>query len=66
MQENLIKSLAEVMEFVGLCPLEDTTGVYNYGKKLEDEVSFRKLTISGRKKTDNSDIEVEHFGISEK
>jgi len=24
-QENLVKSLAEVMEFVGLHPLEDTT-----------------------------------------
>ncbi|XP_065885583.1 carbohydrate sulfotransferase 15-like [Dysidea avara] len=55
-QDNSVKSLAEVMEFVGLHPLEDhvmqqvTSVMYNYGGKLEDELSFRKLTMSDKKK----------------
>ena len=55
-QNNPVKSIAEVMKFVGLQPLEDhvmqqvTSVIYNYGGKLEDEESFRKLTISDRKK----------------
>ena len=56
MQENSVKRLAEVMEFVGLRPLENhmmkeiTSVMYNYGGNLEDEKSFRKLTMSDRKK----------------
>ncbi|XP_065885273.1 carbohydrate sulfotransferase 15-like [Dysidea avara] len=55
-QDNSVKSLAEVMEFVGLRPLEDhmmqqvTSVVYNNGGKLENELSFRKLTMSDKKK----------------
>ena len=56
MQENSVKRLAEVMEFVGLRPLENhmmkkiTSVMYNYGGNLEEEKSFRKLTMSDRKK----------------
>ena len=55
-RENSVKSLAEVMEFVGLRPLDDhkmqqmTSVLHNYGGRLEDEPSFRKLTVSDRKK----------------
>ena len=55
-RDNSVKSLAEVMEFVGLQPLEDhkmqqvTSVLYNYGGRLEDEPSFRKLSVSDRKK----------------
>ena len=56
MHDNSVKSLAEVMKFVGLRPLEDhmmqqvTSIVYNNGRKLENELSFRKLTMSDNKK----------------
>ncbi|XP_065884783.1 heparan sulfate glucosamine 3-O-sulfotransferase 1-like [Dysidea avara] len=56
MHDNSVKSLTEVMEFVGLPPLEDhvmqqiTSVMYNFGGKLEEERSFRKLTTSDRKK----------------
>jgi len=54
--DNSVKSLAEVMEFVGLQPLDDdkmqqvTSVLHNYGGRLEDEPSFRKLTVSDREK----------------
>ncbi|XP_065886025.1 heparan sulfate glucosamine 3-O-sulfotransferase 1-like [Dysidea avara] len=56
MHDNSVKSLAEAMKFVGLQPLEDhmmqqvTSVVYNNGGKLENELSFRKLTMSDKKK----------------
>jgi len=45
-----------VMDFVGLRPLTDdkmkkiTSAVYNYGGRLENELSFRKLSMQDRKK----------------
>ena len=54
--DNSVRSLAEVMEFVGLRPLDDdkmqqmTSVLHNYGGRLEDEPSFRKLSASDRKK----------------
>jgi len=51
-----VESLAMVMDFVGLRPLTDdemkyiTSAVFNYGGRLENELSFRKLSMQDRKK----------------
>ena len=54
--DHTVDSLAKVMEFVGLRPLTDdkmkniTSVVYNSAGRLEDELPFKKLSKSDRKK----------------